>query len=207
MEINNMEINNTNNDITQNNIISIHTETIDISKNKDSSIQVKDIQIDNNNQNNNQTNNPIHVLKESIMSMESSIISIKSQVDNIEKQLLSETNKTIQYKQPKIKETPMFKDQNSNKKVKLNVGFNIQHKITQELTNFMKLKENITTLNDATKYIMEYISSNKLQDVTDINTRKYINLDVQLKQLFNIQTNEKITYFNIHKYINEHFIQ
>ena len=100
----------------------------------------------------------------------------------------------------------MFKDQNSNKKVKLDVGFNIQCKITQELTNFMKLKESITTLNDATKYIMDYISSNKLQDITDINTRKYINLDVQLKQLFNIQTNERITYFNIHKYINQHFI-
>lgn len=204
MEFNNT--NNTNNGITQNNIISIHTETIDVSKNNDS-IQVTDIPIDNNNQTNNQTNSPIHVLKESIMSMETSIISIKSQVDNIEKQLLSETNKTIQYKQPKIKETPMFKDQNSNKKVKLNVGFNIQRKITQELTNFMKLKENITTLNDATKYIMDYISSNKLQDITNINTRKYINLDVPLKQLFNIQTNEKITYFNIHKYINEHFIQ
>ena len=200
-EINNTEINNTNNGITQNNIISINTETINI--NKDSSIQVKDIPIDNNNQ----TNTPIHVIKESIISVETSIISIKSQVDNIEKQLLSETNKTIQYKQPKIKETPIFKDQNSNKKVKLNVGFDIQRKITQELTNFMKLKENITTLNDATKYIMDYISSNKLQDTTDMNTRKYINLDVQLKQLFNIQTNEKITYFNIHKYINNHFIQ
>ena len=204
MEFNNT--NNTNNGITQNNIISIHTETIDVSKNNDS-IQVTDIPIDNNNQTNNQTNSPIHVLKESIMSMETSIINIKSQVDNIEKQLSSETNKTIQYKQPKIKETPMFKDQNSNKKVKLDVGFNIQRKITQELTNFMKLKENITTLNDATKYIMDYISSNKLQDITNINTRKYINLDVPLKQLFNIQTNEKITYFNIHKYINEHFIQ
>lgn len=204
MEFNNT--NNTNNGITQNNIISIHTETIDVSKNNDS-IQVTDIPIDNNNQTNNQTNSPIHVLKESIMSMETSIINIKSQVDNIEKQLSSETNKTIQYKQPKIKETPMFKDQNINKKVKLDVGFNIQRKITQELTNFMKLKENITTLNDATKYIMDYISSNKLQDITNINTRKYINLDVPLKQLFNIQTNEKITYFNIHKYINEHFIQ
>lgn len=204
MEFNNT--NNTNNGITQNNIISIHTETIDVSKNNDS-IQVTDIPIDNNNQTNNQTNSPIHVLKESIMSMETSIINIKSQVDNIEKQLSSETNKTIQYKQPKIKETPMFKDQNINKKVKLDVGFNIQRKITQELTNFMKLKENITTLNDATKYIMDYISSNKLQDITNINTRKYINLDVPLKQLFNIQTNEKITYFNIHKYINKHFIQ
>jgi len=197
-----MEINNTNNGITPNNIISIHTEPIDISKNKDS-IQATDIPINNNNQ----TNSPIHVLKESIRSMETSIINIKSQVDNIEKQLSSETNKTIHYKQPKIKETPMFKDQNINKKVKLDVGFNIQRNITQELTNFMKLKENITTLNDATKYIMDYISSNKLQDITDINTRKYINLDVQLNQLFNIQTNEKITYFNIHKYINKHFIQ
>ena len=174
------------------NIISIDTESIDIDENNDTS------------QN---PNISINSLKESIVSIETIVSNIKTQVNNIETHISSENNKSVQYKQPKIKETSMFKDQNSNKKVKLNVGFNIHRNITQELTTFMKLKENVTSLNDATKYIMNYISSNKLQDITNINTRKYINPDEPLQQLFNIKTNDKITYFNIHKYINQHFIQ
>jgi len=183
------------------NIISIDTESIDIDENNDTS-QNPNISINSIN-----PNISINSLKESIVSIETIVSNIKTQVNNIETHISSENNKSVQYKQPKIKETSMFKDQNSNKKVKLNVGFNIHRNITQELTTFMKLKENVTSLNDATKYIMNYISSNKLQDITNINTRKYINPDEPLQQLFNIKTNDKITYFNIHKYINQHFIQ
>ena len=183
------------------NIISIDTESIDIDENNDTS-QNPNISINSIN-----PNISINSLKESIVSIETIVSNIKTQVNNIETHISSENNKSVQYKQPKIKETSMFKEQNSNKKVKLNVGFNIHRNITQELTTFMKLKENVTSLNDATKYIMNYISSNKLQDITNINTRKYINPDEPLQQLFNIKTNDKITYFNIHKYINQHFIQ
>lgn len=185
------------------NIISIDTESIDIDENNDTS-QNPNISINSINSIN--PNISINSLKESIVSIETIVSNIKTQVNNIETHISSENNKSVQYKQPKIKETSMFKEQNSNKKVKLNVGFNIHRNITQELTTFMKLKENVTSLNDATKYIMNYISSNKLQDITNINTRKYINPDEPLQQLFNIKTNDKITYFNIHKYINQHFI-
>jgi len=182
------------------NIISIDTESIDIDENNDTS-QNPNISINSIN-----PNISINSLKESIVSIETIVSNIKTQVNNIETHISSENNKSVQYKQPKIKETSMFKEQNSNKKEKLYVGFNIHRNITQELSSFMKLKENVTSLNDATKYIMNYISSNKLQDITNINTRKYINPDEPLQQLFNIKTNDKITYFNIHKYINQHFI-
>ena len=48
------------------------------------------------------------------------------------------------------------------------------------------------------EYILNYIKINHLQDK---NNPKYIILDEKLKNLFNIQDKESITYFNIQKYI------
>ena len=119
-------------------------------------------------------------------------------------------------KQPKIKETSLFKESNqTQKKIKLGVGFNIQRSITPELCRFMNLEAgNKTTLNDATKYIINYITNHKLQNQT---ARKYINLDPSLCKLFNLSDKEedkeqpqgeknRLTYFNLHKYIHRHFI-
>ena len=85
------------------------------------------------------------------------------------------------------------------------VGFDILEPIRPELCVFMKLPpESKTTRNAATKYITEYISTNKLQDMTD---RKRIHLNEELANLFQMGQADRLTYFMLHKYISLQFIR
>ena len=161
----------------------------------------------------------IELLKENIQSIETILVSIKKQLNSIETTIIQQ-EKTIHKQstspvvmiQPKIKDTALFNGGKLNqaKKIKLDVGFNIQRSITPELGDFMKLeKGSMTTLNEATKYIMNYINNHKLQNTTTPTMRKYIDADEVLAQLFKLgDKNEKniLSYFNLPKYIHHHFI-
>lgn len=168
----------------------------------------------------------IHNLKETIQTIEMYLSSMKKQLSLFEtttsrqneENHIKKTNSTIQpqpqpqphLKQQKIKDTALFNGNKttSTKKIKLDIGFNIERSITPELCRFMNLASgSTTTLNDATKSIINYINLNKLQDITNPLMRKYINVDNTLIQLFNLPESEKtrITYFNLHKYIHCHF--
>jgi hypothetical protein len=160
----------------------------------------------------------IELLKENIQSIETILVSIKKQLNSIETTIIQQ-EKTIHKQstsqvvliQPKIKDTSLFNGGKLKqaKKIKMDVGFNIQRSITPELCDFMKLeKGSMTTFNEALKYIMNYINTHKLQNTTNPIMRKFINTDDFLCQLFNIGDNiEKyqVTYFNLPKYIHHHF--
>jgi chromatin remodeling complex protein RSC6 len=154
----------------------------------------------------------IEILNNNIKTIETLLVSMKKQLNCIEATILQQ-EKTIHKQnttpalliQPKIKDTSLFKESNQ-KKIKLDVGFNIQRSITPELCDFMKLeKGSMTTFNDATKYIINYINKHKLQNPT---MRKFINPDDSLCKLFNLsdKKNNSVTYFNLPKYIHPHFI-
>jgi hypothetical protein len=164
--------------------------------------------------------NTIELLKENICSIERTLETMKNQIINIETSIIQkEKNNSIKeqfplLKQQKIKDTALFKGSCKTlqpKKIKLDVGFNIERSITNELYSFMKLntQNRMTTLNEATKYIMNYINTHRLQDTTNQMTRKYINVDDSLSKLFNLSELEKkpLTYFNLHKYIHSHFTE
>ena len=57
---------------------------------------------------------------------------------------------------------------------------------------------------EVTQYIIQYIKNKKLQDKT--NGRK-INPDNALKTLLNMKQNDDLTYFNLQKYMNQHFVK
>lgn len=164
------------------------------------------------------TENTIEVLKENINSIETTLGEMKNHINNIvssiiQKEKDNSNKEQSPLKQQKIKDTALFKGSCKifqPKKIKMDIGFNIQRSVTPELSNFMKLdaENNKTTLNEATKYIMNYINTNRLQDTTNQTTRKYINVDESLNKLFNLSELEKkkLTYFNVHKYIHSHFI-
>ena len=164
----------------------------------------------------------IEILNNNIKTIETLLVSMKKQLNCIEATMIQQ-EKTIHKQnttpalliQPKIKDTSLFKESNQ-KKIKLDVGFNIQRSITEDLGRFMKLDAGTdkgadkgthmtTTLNDATKYIINYINKHKLQNPT---MRKFINPDDSLGKLFNLsdKKNNSVTYFNLHKYIHPHFI-
>ena len=159
----------------------------------------------------------IELLKENIKSIETILISMKGQLTSIETNIIQQektnnkqSTSQVVLVQPKIKDTSLFNGCKLNKvkKIKMDIGFNIQRSITPELCDFMKLeKGSMTTLNEATKYIVNYINSHKLQNTTTPIMRKYINADEILCHLFNLGDNKKniLTYFNLPKYIHQHF--
>ena len=176
-----------------------------------------------------QTEKTIELLKENIKMIEGTLDCMKAQLNSIEKTVIKKENTTTTTNnnnnnnnnntvshavllQPKIKDTSLFnggKPNKAAKKIKMDIGFNIQRLITPELCDFMKLeKGSMTTLNEATKTIMNYIIEHKLQDTSNPVRRKYIIADEVLCQLFNLGDKDEknnLTYFNLAKYIYPHF--
>ena len=57
---------------------------------------------------------------------------------------------------------------------------------------------------EVTKYIIDYIDKNELKKS---DNRKCINPDDKLSSLLNVSDKDELTYFNIQKYMNKHFVK
>jgi chromatin remodeling complex protein RSC6 len=87
-------------------------------------------------------------------------------------------------------------------------GFAKPTKVTKELCDFMNRPEGTEIARtEVTKILSEYIKSNKLQEQTE-NSKNKIVPDDKLKSLLGISSEEStnLTFFNIQKYMNKHFI-
>ena len=177
-----------------------------------------EIQIKNTNENTNEIKivKPLVLNNEEINfnTIQQNLTKIKTQMMNgisdIQQQLRMLEK---QYKQLKKEETKEAKEAREAKKnggdikpQKKITGFNISEKMSNELCDFMKLPHNSErSRTEITKYILEYINTNKLQDNTE---RKYIKMNDELKTLFKLENIDKeLSYFNIHKYINKHICE
>tara|TARA_B100000945_G_C19854816_1_gene355636 strand:- start:268 stop:465 length:198 start_codon:yes stop_codon:yes gene_type:complete len=56
---------------------------------------------------------------------------------------------------------------------------------------------------EVTRYIIEYIKKKELQNKED---RRKITPDMKIKKLLDITEKEELTYFNLQKYMNKHFV-
>jgi len=84
-------------------------------------------------------------------------------------------------------------------------GFAVPSKISNELCEFMgKPSGTKVARTEVTKYIIDYIDKNGLKKS---DNRKYINPDDKLSSLLNVTDGQEITYFNIQKYMNKHFVK
>jgi len=91
-------------------------------------------------------------------------------------------------------------------------GFAVPNPISSELCDFMKKPEGSSAARtEVTSYIIQYISDNNLQNP---NNKQEIKPDVALKSLLEEKHEdntspkaEAITYFNIQRYMNRHFVK
>ena len=82
-------------------------------------------------------------------------------------------------------------------------GFAKPTLISDKLCKFMnKEKGAEVARTEVTQYIISYISEKELQDP---DNRKKIRPDKELKDLLGVKGDSEITYFNIQKYMNQHF--
>lgn len=110
------------------------------------------------------------------------------QLEKLMKKNFKQTNK-IRNKKNKPKREPS--------------GFAKPTKISEELCQFLK-KPSGTEMarTEVTKYLTTYIKENKLQFEED---KRVILPDSQLKKLLNVKKGDKVTYFNLQKFMKPHF--
>ena len=133
-------------------------------------------------------------LSNTLSSLKSQITMSLNQVRRIEKNV----NKRFRVLERKI-------NKNKNKGSRKPSGFALPTKISNQLCQFMNEPIGVSMARtEVTQYIIQYIKNKKLQDKT--NGRK-IKPDDALKSLLNIKKNEDLTYFNLQKYMNQHFVK
>jgi chromatin remodeling complex protein RSC6 len=118
---------------------------------------------------------------------------------------LSAQLKTIEKKVRKnMKKLEKESKKNKNKGNRKASGFAVPTKISKDLCKFMGVKEGTQLARtEVTKYIIQYIKDN---DLPDKSNKKIIKPNTKLKRLLSIEKNDEVTYFNLQKYMNRHFI-
>ena len=100
-----------------------------------------------------------------------------------------------------------------NKKVAKNInkgnrkpsGFAKPSKVTKELCEFMNKTEGTEIARtEVTKALVQYIKENKLENNTN---SRIITPDNKLKFLLGVEDGQELTYFNIQKFMNKHFVK
>ena len=94
---------------------------------------------------------------------------------------------------------------NKNKGNRKPSGFAVPTNITEDLCKFMdKPVGTQLARTEVTQYIINYIKSKDLQYSKN---RKIIKPDNKLKKLLGVKDDEEVTYFNLQKYMNKHFVK
>ena len=131
-------------------------------------------------------------LLKQIANLKSNITTIQTSVKTLEKTVKRNMKTTSKLTKTK---------QNNQKKPS---GFAKPSKISDELCIFLELpKGSEIARTEVTKKIINYVTENELQCQEN---RKQIKCDEKLGKLLNIK-DEEVTYFNIQRYMNPHFIK
>lgn len=84
-------------------------------------------------------------------------------------------------------------------------GFAKPSKVTKELCEFMNKSEGSEIARtEVTRALVAYIKENKLENTSN---SKIISPDDKLKNLLGLDDSQELTYFNIQKYMNKHFVK
>lgn len=130
----------------------------------------------------------------------SSIMSLKSEVSTLYaklKLLERAVNKEVKT----LNKAVSRNKQKGNRKPS---GFAKSSKISDSLCVFMnKPSGSEVARTEVTKYIINYIKDHNLQRPEN---KKFINPDTELKSLLEVPEGDELSYFNLQKYMNKHFV-
>ncbi len=129
-----------------------------------------------------------------------SLSHFRIQVNTIQQQI-RQLEKNIKKEMKGLKKAASKSKNKGNKKLS---GFANPTKVTKELCEFMNKQEGTQIARtDVTKALISYIKANNLQNK---DNKKIILPDQKLQFLLGIKQEEQLTYFNLQKYMNKHFI-
>lgn len=135
-------------------------------------------------------NNSISLFKMQLNTLQQHVRTLEK---NMKKELKTVKKNAIP-KEPKPKKAPS--------------GFAKPTKVTKELCDFMNKPEGTEIARtEVTKVLVNYIKTNNLQEQTTESKNKIVP-DDKLKSLLglNVEETNELTFFNIQKYMNKHFI-
>lgn len=141
-------------------------------------------------------NNDMSNIEEQFETIKDTLSLFKIQINALQKHI-NTVEKNIK-KNAKLK-PPTYKAKRNP------TGFAKPVKITKELCNFIDIPEGTEMARtEVTKALVKYIKQNNLLNKNEITTP-----DTKLIKLLDISEEEysKLTYFNIQKYMNKHFIK
>ena len=145
---------------------------------------------------------PVDEVKSIFGEMLGSISSLKSQLT-----ALSHKIKLVEKKvNKKVRQLEKENNKNKNKGNRNPSGFANPTKISSELCAFMKIPNGSQVARtEVTKHIIQYIKDNNLQSKENA---KLIAPNNKLKKLLNVkESDDPLSYFNIQRYMNKHFIK
>ena len=138
--------------------------------------------------------NEFEELLTSIQNFKSQLTMLSSQVKRLEKSV----NK-------KIKTLEKEASKNRNKGNRKPSGFATPTKISNDLCKFMnKPLKSEAARTEVTKYIISYIKENNLQSTEN---KRVIVPNGALKLLLKPKNKDEITFFNLQRYMNKHFLK
>ena len=128
---------------------------------------------------------------------------IKTQMASMQ-QSMKQIEKNIK-KQMKGLKKELDKSKTKNKGNRLPSGFAKPSKVTKELCQFMNKAEGTEIARtEVTRALVSYIKENNLENAEN---SKFISPDDKLKLLLGLDDSQQLTYFNIQKYMNKHFVK
>lgn len=131
----------------------------------------------------------------------SQLTTMKSQITGIQ-QNIKQLEKSVK-KQMKGLKKEVTKTKNKGNRQPS--GFAKPSKVTKELCEFMnKTEGSEIARTEVTRALVAYIKENKLENATN---SKFISPDNKLKGLLGLDEGQELTYFNIQKYMNKHFVK
>lgn len=129
--------------------------------------------------------------------MELSLSTFKTQVTALQQQLRA-LEKATRRQVKQLKKEASSKSKNRGNRAPS--GFAKPAKISKELCSFMGMEEGAEVARtEVTKFVIAYIKENSLAESKDIKP------DEKLAELLGLSEEDKVTYFNIQKYMNKHF--
>lgn len=126
---------------------------------------------------------------------------MKTQI-NVIQQTIRTLEKSVR-KQMKSLKKEVIKSKNKGNRQPS--GFAKPSKVTKELCEFMNRAEGSEIARtEVTRALVAYIKENKLENTSN---SKIISPDDKLKVLLGLNDDQELTYFNIQKYMNRHFVK
>jgi chromatin remodeling complex protein RSC6 len=131
----------------------------------------------------------------------SGLSAVKTQINTIQQQI-KQVEKSMRRQMKGLQKEAL---KNKSKGLRKPSGFATPSKVTKELCEFMN-KEDGTEIarTEVTKALVAYIKAHKLENA---DNSQIITPDTKLKYLLGVCDGDELTYFNIQKYMNKHFVK